>query len=316
MRIVVVMDPPSTVIVDEDTSFALMYAAQERGHRVDHCLATDLYLLGDRAGAKVRRATCRRDPARPIELGAPEDVWLDEVDVVLMRKDPPFDEDYLFASLVLEHVHGKAVLVNDPRGLRDANEKLYTLQFASLMPKTLVTADAARINAFLTEVGGKGVIKPLSGAGGAGVFALNEGDPNKNGIIETVTHGGKKLAMAQEFLPEVVEGDKRILLLDGELLGAILRVPQGGDLRSNIHVGGRVDATEIDDDDRRIIEAVGPTLRKDGLFFVGLDVIGGRLTEVNVTSPTGIQQASRLSGQDLEGRVIDWLEARVAELHG
>lgn len=311
MRIVVVMDPPSTVRIDEDTSFAIMLSAEARGHRVDHCSITDLFLDGGRAGARVRRARCQRDPERPIVLGALEEIALADADVILMRKDPPFDEDYLFASLVLEHVRGKCLLVNDPRGLRDANEKLYAMQFAELMPDTLVSSDKAQIKAFVARVGGKAVLKPLSGAGGEGIFALSAGDANTNAIIETVTRGGKKLAMAQRYLPEIAEGDKRILLLDGALLGAILRVPQGGDLRSNIHVGGRVEAAVLSDADRRIVEAVGPRLRQDGLVFVGLDVIGGKLTEVNVTSPTGIQQASRLSGQDLEGEVVRWLEARV-----
>lgn len=309
MRIVVVMDPPSTVKVDEDTSFALMLEAQSRGHEVDHCLIHDLFLDGGRVWARVRRAHCERNPAQPITLGPPEDVDLADVDVVLMRKDPPFDEAYLNATLLLEHARGKTLLVNDPRGLRDANEKIYATYFPEQMTDTLVTSDKARIKAFLARLGTRAVLKPLHGAGGEGVFALDPTDPNLNAIIETVTRGETRLAMAQRYLPEVVNGDKRILLLDGEPLGAILRVPQGGDLRSNIHVGGRVQAAEIDDDDRRIIDALAPRLRADGLIFVGLDVIGGRLTEVNVTSPTGIQQMARLSGQNLPGRVIDWLEA-------
>ena len=312
MRIVVVMDPPSTVLVNEDTSFALMLEAQQRGHRVDHCLIHDLYVENGVVCAKVRKATCSREAATPIALGESEDLDLcADADVVLMRKDPPFDDDYLWATLLLEHARGRTLLVNDPRGLRDANEKIYATYFPTLMPETLISNDKARIKGFLDRIGDRGVIKPLSGAGGEGVFAITKDDSNLNAIIETVTRGGRRLAMAQRFLPEVKTGDKRILLLDGELLGAIMRVPQGGDLRSNIHVGGRVEAAEIDARDRAIIEGVGPRLRADGLFFVGLDVIGGKLTEVNVTSPTGIQQASRLSGQNLEAKVVDWLEARV-----
>lgn len=310
MRIIVVMDPPSTVNVDEDTSFALMLEAQERGHRVEHCLIHDLFLDEGRVCARVRRAHCQRDPARPMTLGEVEDVDLGEVDAVLMRKDPPFDDAYLWATLLLEHARGRTLLVNDPRGLRDANEKIYATYFPELMTDTMVTSDKARIKTFLARLGTRGVLKPLSGAGGEGIFALDPGDPNLNAIIETVTRGGRQLAMVQRYLPEVVKGDKRVLLLDGEPLGAILRVPQGGDLRSNIHAGGRVVAAEIDDDDRRIIAAVAPRLRADGLFFVGLDVIGGKLTEVNVTSPTGIQQMARLMGQNVPARVIDWLEAR------
>ncbi|UJR85179.1 glutathione synthase [Sandaracinus amylolyticus] len=312
MRIVVLMDPVSTVLVDADTSFALMLAAQERGHRVDHALITDLFLHGWRLGARVRRATMQRDPIAPITLGDYEDVWIDDVDAVLVRKDPPFDANYLWGCHLLEHVRGKTLVVNDPRALRDANEKLYATHFPSLMPATLVSNDKARIKRFVSEVGGRAVLKPLSGAGGESVFLLAEGDLNVNAIIETVTLDGKRVAMVQEFLPKVTEGDKRILLLDGEPLGAILRVPQRGDVRSNIHVGGTVEKTALDANDRAICAEVGPRCKKDGLYFVGLDVIGGKLTEVNVTSPTGIQQMSRLSGQDLSGRVIEWLEQRSA----
>jgi len=310
MRIVVVMDPISTVLVDEDTSFALMLAAQQRGHRVDWCQERDLFLDGAKVSARVREATMSRETEPPIALGEPEEVSLSEVDVVLVRKDPPFDDDYLWMSLMLEHARGGPLVVNDPRGLRAANEKLYGTYFPELMPATIVTSHKDRIKAFVERVGGRGVIKPLSGKGGESIFALSEGDPNVNAIIETVTQEGRKVAMVQEFLPAVSEGDKRILLLDGDYLGAILRVPRGGDLRSNIHVGGRVDAAELTDADRAIIAAVAPRLRQDGLFFVGLDVIGGKLTEVNVTSPTGIQQASRLMGEDLEGEVVQWLEQK------
>jgi glutathione synthase len=311
MRIVVVMDPPSTVRVDEDTSFALMIEAEARGHHVDHCLISDLFLANGKACARVRKAHCERDQTRPITLGEPEDVVLDDADVVLMRKDPPFDDSYLWATLLLEHARGATLLVNDPRGLRDANEKIYATYFPELMTDTIVSNDKARIKTFARAMG-RAVLKPLGGAGGESVFSLDPGDSNINAIIETVTRGGRQLAMAQRYLPGVSKGDKRILLLDGEPLGAILRVPTGGDLRSNIHVGGRVEATEIDDDDRKIIAALAPRLRADGLFFVGLDVIGGKLTEVNVTSPTGIQQMARLSGQNQPGMVIDWLERRTA----
>jgi len=257
----------------------------------------------------VRRASMHRTGVfPPITLGAAEDVWLDEVDAVLMRKDPPFESNYLWATQLLELVRDKTLLVNDPRALRDAHEKLYTLHFLDHMPTTLVTNDKERIKAFIVEMGGRAVLKPLSGAGGDGVFLLAEGDLNVNAIIETVTHSGKRLAMAQRFLPEVVTGDKRILVLDGEALGAILRVPRKDDVRSNIHVGGSVVACELDADDHRIVTALASRLREDGLVFVGLDVIGGKLTEVNVTSPTGIQQMSRLMGRNLSARVIDWIE--------
>lgn len=314
MHIVVVMDPASTVLVDEDTSFALMIAAEQRGHRVDHCLVEDVFFESGRAFARVRRATMKRDPAAPITLGAAEDVSLADVDAVLVRKDPPFDFEYLWLTLMLERLRDTTVVVNDPRGLREANEKLYACHFPELMPETLVTAHGDRIREFLTRVGGRAVIKPVDGHGGGGVFALSDGDPNKSSLIETVTRRGSRVAMIQRYLPEVVDGDKRILLLDGEPLGAITRLPQGGDLRSNIHVGGKVVATDIDADDRRIIATIAPRLRHDGLWFVGIDVIGGKLTEINVTSPTGIQQMSRLTGEALEARAIAWLEERVDRL--
>jgi len=313
MRIVFVMDPVARVIEDEDTSFALMMEAQRRGHRVDHCLHTDVTLADGRVVAHVRRADMARGRGAPIVLGDLEPVDLADVDAVMIRKDPPFDYDYLWLTLLLEHLRGRTLVVNDPEGLRNANEKLYACHFPEVMPRTRIDSDKARIKAFVERVGGHAVIKPLDGHGGEGVFALSLDDKNLNGLIEAVTHLGRRMAMVQAFVPEVVEGDKRILLIDGEVVGAILRVPQGGDVRSNIHVGGRVVATDISAADRRIIDAVVPRLQREGLWFVGLDVIGGHLTEVNVTSPTGIQQMSRLSGANCEAPVLDWLEGKVAE---
>ncbi|MBK8171454.1 MAG: glutathione synthase [Sandaracinaceae bacterium] len=311
MRIVVIMDPVQTVLVDEDTSFALMLEAQNRSHHVDHCLLSDLYIDGGQAYARVRKATMARDSLKPIVLGEAEDVALADVDAILVRTDPPFDEMYLWGTQVLELVRGRTLVVNDPRALRDANEKLYACHFPELMPDTLVSNDKARIRVFLERMGGQAVIKPLSGAGGAGVMALTKGDMNVNAIIEATTLNGKRFAMTQRFLPEVRTGDKRILVLDGEPLGGILRVPRADDVRSNIHVGGSVHKTTLDASDLKIVEAVAPRLKKDGLYFVGLDVIGGKLTEVNVTSPTGIQQMARLDGLNLSARVIEWVEKRV-----
>jgi glutathione synthase len=308
MHFVVIMDPPATVIVDQDTSFALMLAAQSRGHRVDHCLQRDLYLDRGQLFARARSASMQAVRERPIVLGEPEDVCLHEVDAVLVRTDPPFDSDYLWCTLMLDRVKADTLVVNDPHGLRQANEKLYACYFPELMPRTLVTSDKAKVKRFLAEVGGKAVIKPLGGAGGEGVMTLTEGDLNLNAIIEITTHNGKRVAMAQEFLPAVREGDKRILLLDGEPLGAILRIPRQDDVRSNIHVGGTVVKAEVTPQERRLVETLKPRLLQDGLYFVGVDVIGGRLTEINVTSPTGIQQMSLLDGIDYGARVIAWIE--------
>ena len=312
MHVLVVMDPPSTVLVDEDTSFALMIEAEARGHRVSHALMTDLYLENGEAFTRCRSATMKRDPKAPITLGDAADVALKNIDAVIVRTDPPFDESYLWGSQVLECARATTFVMNDPRGLRDANEKLYACHFPQLMTDTLVTNDKPRIKEFTAKIGGKAVIKPLHGAGGAGVMALSSDDMNMNAIIEATTLGGKRIAMVQKFLPEVRVGDKRILLLNGEPLGAILRVPRKDDLRSNIHVGGTVVKTELDADDKKIVAGVAEKLRRDGLYFVGLDVIGGKLTEVNVTSPTGIQQMSRLDGVNYSERVIEWIEAKIS----
>lgn len=312
MRIVVVMDPPETVHVEGDTSFALMAEAERRSHHVDHCLAKDLVLDAGRVQARVRRASMREDAHPPIALGDVEEVSLHDVDAVLVRTDPPFDTPYLWCTQMLEPVVGDTLVVNHPRGLREANEKLYACQFPELMPRTLVTSDRARIRAFVAEVGGRAVIKPLDGRGGEGVFALFDGDPNFNAIVEAQTRFGARVAMLQEYLPAIARGDKRVLVLDGKPLGALLRMPRGGDLRSNLHIGGEAVKTTIDAGDLRIVEALAPRLLADGLWFVGLDIIGGKLTEVNVTSPTGIRQMSRLDGVDYPARVVDWLERKAA----
>ena len=311
MRFVFVMDPVSGVLVDEDTSFALMLQAQKQGYRVDHCLVQDVGWIAGRVIAKVRQATMSRESAAPIVLGEPEKIDLGEVDAVFIRKDPPFDDAYHWLTLVLELLRGVTLVVNDPKGLRDANEKLYTCHFTEVMPKTLVSADKEAIVAFVSDVGARAVIKPIDGHGGEGVFFLSAQDKNLNGLIEAATLSGSRIAMVQAFIPEVSEGDKRILLVDGEPLGAVLRVPQGGDVRSNIHVGGLCAPAEVTDADQRIIDLCKPRLIKDGLFFVGLDVIGGHLTEVNVTSPTCIQQMEGFSGRNLSQMVIEALVARI-----
>jgi len=311
MRFLFVMDDVSSVKIDADTSFALMLEAQAQGHRVDHCVPADLYLVAGVLHAHVRRAHSQRDPHEPIALAQGEDVNLEQVDAVFVRKDPPFDSEYLWCALMLERLRGKTLVVNDPRGLRDANEKLYACHFPELMPETLVSSHRERIRGFVRQVGGRAVIKPLDGAGGEGVMALSEGDPNVRAIIDSVTRNGKRVAMVQRFLPEYKQGDKRILLIDGQPLGALNRVPRSDDIASNLRMGGTAQAAHLDDRDREIIAALAPRLRADGLYFVGLDVIGGKLTEVNVTSPTGIQQMTRLNNENLSKRVIDWVSAKV-----
>ncbi len=314
MRFLFVMDPPSQIKFDGDTSFALMLEAQQQGHRVDHCLPIDLFLVSGTLHAHVRRASMQRDPIEPIALAQGEDINLETVDAVFIRTDPPFDTNYLWTTLLLERLRGKTLVVNDPRGLRDANEKLYACQFPELMPETMVTSHRERIRSFLKQLGGKAVIKPVDGAGGRGVMALNEGDPNVRAIIDSVTEAGKRLAMVQRYLPEYKQGDKRILLLEGEPIGAVLRVPRSDDIASNLAMGGTAQKADIDEADERIIAKLAPALRADGLYFVGLDVIGGVLTEVNVTSPTGIQQIMRLNKENVPARVIEWAVKKASSL--
>lgn len=313
MRFVYVMDPMDRILADKDTTFAFQRAAQAQGHASLHCLPRDLFLSGGDVYARVREVHVSNDPPH-FTYGAEADVRLADVDAVFIRKDPPFDVAYLYCTLLLERARGRTVLINDPRGLRDANEKLYGQHFARHMPKTLVSSDRARILRFVEEVGGRAVIKPLYGAGGSGVMLLRLDDKNAPAICETLTQDGQHLAMVQEYLPAVTAGDKRVLLLDGEVLGAINRVALSTDFRSNIHVGGRVEPCEVTPEERSIIADIAPRLRQDGLFFVGLDFIGGKITEINVTSPTGIQELSRHRGEDMAARVIRWAEQRASDL--
>ena len=311
MRFVFVMDPLDRVTHDKDTTFAFLKAAQARGHASYHCLLRDLFIQDGEAWAGVQRVTIL-DAAPWIALHTEDGqakVRLADIDAVFIRKDPPFDRAYLYATLVLERARGKTLLINDPRGLRDANEKLYALNFPEWTPRTLVTAHREMIHEFTREVGGVTMIKPLDGAGGAGVIQVRTGEKNARAIVDMLTQEGQRLTIVQEFLPAVSGGDKRVLLLDGEPLGAILRVPRGDDLRSNIHVGGSVVPTELTAREHEMVRAVGPRLRADGLVFVGLDVIGERLTEVNVTSPTGIQELGRFTNTTPSDKVIAWAEA-------
>lgn len=311
MRFVFVMDSLDRVTHDKDTTFAFIEAAQARGHESLHCNIHDLSVKGGEVFANVHPVVITEQfpfIALMREKG-PHRVALSDVDAVFIRKDPPFDQAYLYATLQLEVARGRTLIINDPRGLRDANEKLYAMHFRQWMPTTLVSSDREQIHEFVREVGGRAVLKPLDGAGGVGVVQLRSDDKNARALVDILTGEGKRLAMAQAFLPEVTEGDKRILLLDGEPLGGILRVPRGDDIRSNIHVGGSVVPAELTPREQELVRDIAPRLRQDGLFFVGLDVIGEHLTEVNVTSPTGIQELGRFTGTKPSDKVIAWAEA-------
>jgi glutathione synthase len=310
MRFLYVMDPVERVTSDKDTTFAFQRAAQRRGHVGLHCEPRDVYVEGGEVWARARDVRVS-DAAPHFTMGDPRDVRLADLQCVFVRKDPPFDAAYLYLTLMLEVVRGRTVIMNDPRGLRDANEKLYALHFAAHMPRTLVTSDRERIHRFVSEAGA-GVVKPLDGAGGSGVMVVSKADRNSRSIVDCITQEGTRLAMVQEYLEAVRAGDKRVLVLDGEILGGINRVAREDDVRSNIHVGGRVEPCEVTPQERAMIAEMAPRLAQDGLVFVGLDFIGGKLTEVNVTSPTGIQELSRHLGRDVAERVIAWVERRAS----
>ena len=310
MRFLFVMDPAETMLPDKDTSFAFMRGAQARGHACLHCLPRDVYNFGRDVFARAQPIEVS-DSAPHVSLGTPSDHDIAELDAVFIRKDPPFDPAYQHLTQQLEHVKDRTLIVNDPAGLRDANEKLFAFHFVGFMPRTLVSAHPQRLIDFVEEVGGRAVLKPLDGAGGSGVVSLTSGDMNTRALVDLLTQEGRQLAMVQEFQPAVRQGDKRVLVLDGKAIGAILRVPRADDIRANIHVGGQVQATELTDKEGELVAKIGPTLSERGLWFVGLDLIGEKLIEVNVTSPTGIQELGRLTGSQPELEVIAWVERRV-----
>jgi glutathione synthase len=316
LKVGVVMDDVGKINIDKDTTFVLMLEAQRRGHEVYFMELDDLFIRGGTPNGRYRRLELAR--ATPhYHLGEYVTGPLAGFDSVWMRKDPPFDLKFFFATHLLSLIdQSKCFVMNDPKGLREANEKLYALRFPEQIPQTLVSSDMARLKEFMTELRGEMIIKPLDGSGGSGVFYLNEQDRNTNSILEAATDTGRRLVMGQRYLPEIRQGDKRIIVLNGEPLGAVLRVPLETETRGNIHVGGQCVKAEVTARDREICAALAPLLRADGLYFVGLDVIGSFLTEVNVTSPTGIQEVNALDHVCLEKNVIDFVEQQVEKLTG
>lgn len=312
MRFLFVMDPASTMHPEKDTSFAFMRGARSRGHASFHCVPTDVSNLGRDLFATARPIDVS-DTAPHVTLGAPERLELATLDAVFIRKDPPFDPAYAHLTHQLELVKERVLVVNDPAGLRHANEKLFAFQFSDFMPRSLVTAKPQEIVDFVGQVGGQAVLKPIDGAGGSGVVVLRSDDRNTRSLADVWTAEGKQLALVQEYEPAVRTGDKRVLMLDGAVLGAILRVPRADDVRANIHAGGRVEATALTPKEQALTAAIGPRLSAEGLYFAGLDLIGEKLIEVNVTSPTGIQELARHLGRPVEQDVIAWVEARAAK---
>jgi glutathione synthase len=306
------MDPVHKINIDKDTTFVLMLEAQRRGHEVYYMELEDLFIRAGTPFGRFRRIELAR--ATPhFQLGDNATGALEDFDALLMRKDPPFDMTFFFATHLLSLVdERKCFVMNNPKGLREANEKLYALRFPEQIPQTLVTSDMALLKDFMEELGGEMIIKPLDGCGGSGVFYLNVQDRNTNAILEMATDNGRKLIMGQRYLPEIRQGDKRIIVLDGQPLGAVLRVPLEYETRGNIHVGGQCVHAVLTPRDLEICAALAPLLKDDGLYFVGLDVIGSFLTEVNVTSPTGIQEINALDNVRLESQVIDFVEQKAS----
>ena len=304
-----VMDPIEKVDIEADTSFALMLEAQRRGHRVYYVDPGDLGIDGGRVIAKAHLARLRREAGRHVELEPPRTVLVDdEFDLVFQRMDPPVDVEYITVTQILSLCR-RARVLNRPEGILAANEKLYALNFPDLMPATCVAREIPKLIDFLAKMGGEMIVKPLHGKGGEGIFHVRADDRNLFSILEQSTDFETRWTMAQRYIPAVREGDKRILLVEGERLGAVLRVPAEDETRSNLHVGGQPAKAVVDEHDRRIIERIAPRLRRDGLFFVGIDVIGNLLTEVNVTSPTGIQEMGVLDGVRYEEAFFDRVEA-------
>lgn len=310
-----IMDPLERVLVDKDTTFAFMLEAQFRCHEIYVLGIRDLYARGPNVIARARRCEVTRGSPHHRFLDAGAEYPLETFDAIFMRKDPPADAAYLYATMLLSLADSRRTFVlNHPAGLREANEKLYSLNFPDAIPPTLVTYEIPRLKTFLDEQGGEMIVKPLDGHGGEGVFLVTTKDRNLGAILETVTQYESRPIMAQRYIPEARNGDKRLILLDGEPLGCTLRVPREDEHRGNIHVGGTCVKAPITVRDRAICRMLKPRLERDGLYFVGLDIIGNYLTEVNVTSPTGVQEIDRLDGVNLEGKVIDFVESRVAEL--
>lgn len=307
LKVAIQMDPIEHIDFDGDSSFMLGLEAERRGYSLIHYLAKDLSFRDGRVLARARPLRLRYERGNHYTLGEPALVDLAEMDVVLMRQDPPFDMAYITATHILQHIHPRTLVVNNPVAVRNAPEKLYVTHFDGVMPPTLISSDMEAIKAFRAEHGDI-ILKPLFGNGGAGVFRLRPDDENLGSLLEMFTKLSREPVIVQRYLPDVRAGDKRIILIDGRPAGAVNRVPAKGEARSNMHVGGRPEKAALTDREREICDIIGPHLKREGLIFVGIDVIGGYLTEINVTSPTGIQQINRFDGVQLEAEIWDAIE--------
>jgi glutathione synthase len=309
LNVAVQMDPIARINIRGDSTFALLLEAQKRGHALSYYTPDKLSLKGEEVVAPVQVLTVRDDVGDHFTLGEPLREPLAQYDVILLRQDPPFDLAYITSTHLLERLHPKTLVVNDPASVRNAPEKIFVMDFPQLMPPTLISRDLDEINAFRDEHGAV-VMKPLHGHGGAAVFRVMPQDMNFGSLFDMFSVTFKEPWVIQRFLPEVKHGDKRIILVDGEFAGAVNRVPAADDLRSNMVRGGAAQATELSDREREICATLAPHLRERGLLFVGIDVIDGNLTEINVTSPTGIRAIARLGGPDIAAKIWDTIEAK------
>lgn len=310
LTVAIQMDPIEGIDITADSTFVLALEAQKRGYSLLHYLPQDLSFNHNRVTARARPLEVRREAGNHFTFGEKRVVDLADVDVVLMRQDPPFDMAYITATHLLEHIHPKTLVVNDPAEVRNAPEKIFVARFPDLMPPTLISADREEIDDFRAEHKDI-IVKPLYGNGGAGVFHVVPEDENLNSLLEFFTELFREPVIVQKYLPEVRAGDKRIILIDGEPAGALNRVPKVGEARSNLHVGGTAERSELTQREKDICAAIGPTLRDKGLIFVGIDVIGDYLTEINVTSPTGLQEINGFDGACLEAGIWDAIEGRL-----
>ena len=309
LNVAVQMDPIARINIQGDSTFALLLEAQRRGHELSYYTPDKLSLLGDEVVAPVQLLSVRDEPGNHFTLSEPKRQKLTSFDVVLLRQDPPFDLAYITSTHLLERIHPNTLVVNDPASVRNAPEKLFVMNFPQLMPPTLISRDLDEINAF-RQVHGAVVMKPLHGHGGAAVFRVMPQDMNFGSLYDMFSVTFREPWVIQRFLPEVKHGDKRIILIDGEFAGAVNRVPAADDLRSNMVRGGAARATDLTAREREICETIGPALREQGLLFVGIDVIDGNLTEINVTSPTGIRAVSQLGGPDIAAKIWDSIEKK------
>lgn len=309
IKLGMVMDSIATINIKKDTSFAMLLEAQSRGWELFYMELNDLFLRNGRAYARTRTLKVQRNQEQWHEFIVEQDMPLDELDVIMMRKDPPFDQEYIYATYLLERAESMGVLVvNKPQSLRDANEKLFTAWFSECCAETLVAREPARIRNFLAEQG-EIILKPLDGMGGTSIFHLRQTDPNISVILEMMTEYKTRYVMAQQYLPAIKDGDKRILVINGEPVPYCLaRIPAQGETRGNLAAGGRAEGRPLTERDWWIARQVGPVLREKGLAFVGLDVIGDMLTEINVTSPTCVQELDAQFGLNICGLLMDHIE--------